>query len=286
MKRLAAAALAAGLLLVPATGLADEGSPQVSIEFADYAPAQLDVLAGDTVTWTNNSVRSHTVTSDSGAFGSDVVAPTLSFAHQFTTPGAFPYHCRLHPFIRGEVDVQELLLDQPPTPAQANQPFPIGGRAALPANTPVSIEADDGSGSGFQRVGDAAVGEDGHFVAQVMPTVSAAYRAAAGDQSSPAIQVLVRNHSISARARRGRKSTVITVRVTPAAPGSTIVLQENLRERFGWWPVAQARLGKDSAARFVVHLSRDVSARARLTLPDGATPLATSNLVRVGPPRG
>jgi hypothetical protein len=60
-------------------------------------------------------------------------------------------------------------------------------------------------------------------------------------------------------------------------------LQLNLREHFGWWPVARARLDRNSRARFKLQLGRRVSARARLTLADGATALATSALFRVGP---
>jgi hypothetical protein len=75
----------------------------------------------------------------------------------------------------------------------------------------------------------------------------------------------------------------VAVTVSPADPGATVVLQLHLKERFGWWPVASVRLGKSSTARLVLHTHRRVAARARLTLPDGATPLATSPTVRVGP---
>ena len=249
LRAIAAAAAAAAVLLAPAAGLGDEPAPRVSIEFGDYSPATIDVLAGETVDWTNDSERKHTVTDDGGAYDSGVVFPGDSFHARFDKPGAFPYHCRLHPYIRGAVDVWTLLLDRPPASAQAGQPFPLSGRADLPADATVSVEGDNGSG--FHPVAKTTVGPD----------------------------------SITVRARRGRHSSVVNILVTPAAPRATVVLQLHLRERFGWWPVAQAKLDKHSRARFVVRLRRAVSARARLTLPDGATPLATSSLVRVGPPR-
>ena len=37
-----------------------------SIGYSDYSPVRLDVVAGDTVDWTNDSVRNHTVTDDAG----------------------------------------------------------------------------------------------------------------------------------------------------------------------------------------------------------------------------
>jgi hypothetical protein len=59
------------------------------------------------------------------------------------------------------------------------------------------------------------------------------------------------------------------------------VLQLRLRERFGWWPVARARLGASSQASFRVPVARAVLARLVLTLPDGATPLAVSPSFRL-----
>jgi hypothetical protein len=68
--------------------------------------------------------------------------------------------------------------------------------------------------------------------------------------------------------------------VTPAAPGSTVVLQLRLRERFGWWPTRTLRLDSKSHARFVIHRRSSAPARVVLTLPDGATVLATSVVKR------
>jgi hypothetical protein len=61
------------------------------------------------------------------------------------------------------------------------------------------------------------------------------------------------------------------------------VLQLNLPERFGWWPVRSKRLDHHSMATFRLHLKhRWLRARAVLTLADGATPLARSAVFRVG----
>jgi plastocyanin len=270
-----AAALAAAL-----GASAAEQTAQVSIEYGDYAPTRVDVVTGDTVAWSNDSPRNHTVTDDGDGYDSGTLVPTDRFQRRFASAGSFPYHCRLHPSIRGEVDVHQLLLDPQPVPAQAGAPFPIGGRSALAPGTNVSIESDDGSG--FRPVAVAAVGQDGRFSASVTPADTASYRAVARGEVSPPVQVLVLNRSVALSVRRGRRTTVVTVSVAPASPGSTVVLQVYLRERFGWWPVGQATVGKASLARFVLRLSRPASARARLTLPDGATPLATSPTIRVG----
>jgi plastocyanin len=287
---IAVAALGAAAL-VSAAPVAGDQTPSapgavttpVSIGYANYSPAKIDVLAGDTVAWHNDSVRRHTVTHDGGAFDSGTIPTGSDFAHRVEQVGAFRYYCRIHAGIRGEVDAWELLLERPARPAEAAMPYPLRGRAALPPGTPVSIEADDGSGAGFRPVATTTTGSQGSFTAVVSPGATASYRAVAGDVASPAVELLVLNHSISAAARAAGKSSVVSVQVTPPDPGATIVLQLNLRERFGWWPVASAPLDRNSRARFKLLLGRRVSARARLTLSDGATALATSGLVRVGP---
>jgi hypothetical protein len=75
----------------------------------------------------------------------------------------------------------------------------------------------------------------------------------------------------------------VSATVTPPAPGGTVVLQLHLKERFGWWPVAQRELGKNSSVTFSVPLNRRVSARVVYTLSDGATALATSETFKVAP---
>ena len=58
---------------------------------------------------------------------------------------------------------------------------------------------------------------------------------------------LVAGGEVAGRARRS-----IDVRASPASPGTRVVLQLRLRERFGWWPVARARLDRRSRAQFTV----------------------------------
>ena len=72
----------------------------------------------------------------------------------------------------------------------------------------------------------------------------------------------------------------VVVAVTPASPGAMVVLQMNLREHFGWWPVAQARVDKSSHARFLLPPGSSAPTRVVLTLRDGVTPLATSTTLR------
>ena len=75
----------------------------------------------------------------------------------------------------------------------------------------------------------------------------------------------------------------VSARVAPASHGAPVVLQLRLPQHFGWWPVARAKLDHDSMARFSLRLRHRYPARVVLTLRDGATALAVSRTLHVGP---
>jgi plastocyanin len=290
--RVALAAAGAGLALAlgaaPASsqhGAGPETAPPipVSIGFASVDPQHLDVLIGDTVRWTNDSVRAHTVTADDGSFDSGRLGVDAVFTRAFMDAGDVPYHCVIHPFIRGDVRVSHLLLTPPEQPAASNREFPLSGRAALPPGTGVTIEADQGAG--FAAVATTTVQADGTFIAPVLAGRTASWRAVSGAEASPPVTLLVLDRRITARTQRGRHRLLVRAGVTPASAGATVVLQLFLHEHFGWWPVQKTKLGRASTARFAVRLRRRVAARVVLTLPDGATPLAVSRTMRIGPTR-
>ncbi len=255
-----------------------------AIGFDSVRPVRLDVLAGDAVRWTNGSARTHTVTADDESFDSGRMGSSTTYVHRFGVAGEAPYHCILHPLIRGVVAVHDLLLEAPGQAAAPNRAFPLSGRAALPAGTPVSIEAD--SGSGFAPIGAAEVDDEGRFGLRLTPTTTASYRAVTGAVTSAPVRLLVLDRHVALTVRRATHGRVrLSVKVTPPSRGGRVVLQMYLPERFGWWPVQQAKLGKDSAATFTLHPKRRLRARVHYTLPDAATTLAASRTVRVGPGR-
>jgi plastocyanin len=70
-----------------------------------YAPDELDIAAGTTVTWMNADTIAHTSTSDAAGWNSGIVAPGGQFSFSFQTAGAFSYHCAIHPGMIGKVVV-------------------------------------------------------------------------------------------------------------------------------------------------------------------------------------
>ncbi len=75
-------------------------NPQLA---SPYLPGSLTVAAGTTVTWVNQDVVIHTVTSDVGLFDSGSMRPGDRFSFTFTTPGTFTYTCIPHTYMRGTV---------------------------------------------------------------------------------------------------------------------------------------------------------------------------------------
>jgi plastocyanin len=282
MRRLALALVAATAALGgPAAAAMDEGmGARVSIGYDAYAPARIDVLAGDTVMWHNDSVRMHTVSATDGAWSSKTLVGGDMFSLRFDTPGAVGYYCMIHGFMRGEVDVHRVLLDAPKDQGAPGRTFSLTGRAALPLGGEVTIEGD--AGDGFQPVATVTVDAMGAFRADVVPATTTTYRARVPGEDSPPVQVVVVDRALSASAVTRGHRVAVSASAAPASPGATVVLQLRLRERFGWWPVARTRLDARSTARFRLRLDRRVPARVVLTLSDGATPLATSRTLHVG----
>jgi len=265
--RITAVLSAASLVLAPVAAAGQE----VSVQFAQFAPSTLDVLPGEAVQWTNVSPRTHTVTA--AAFESGELVPGATFAWTAEATGAYPYRCSIHPEMTGEIDVRRVTLEPlPPAAVVAGTRVELTGRTADP-RTPVRIERD--RGDGFAQVTVAAASPSGDWRATVTAVATADYRAASGEEASEVRRLLVSNRHVVVRAtRRG-----LAVTVTPSNPYGRVILQQRLRERFGWWPVARKRLDYLSEARF--RLRRHARTRVVLVDRDGWTPLAVSRELRL-----
>jgi plastocyanin len=74
-----------------------EARVRVVITEFKFTPRNVQVKVGDTVVWTNQGTMVHTSTANGGQWNSGNIAPGGRFAFKFTTAGAFPYLCTLHP---------------------------------------------------------------------------------------------------------------------------------------------------------------------------------------------
>jgi plastocyanin len=78
----------------------------VSVHDNNFQPGTINVFVGTTVAWHNDSGTPHTVTSDTGLFDSREIRSGMSFRYTFNQPGTYPYHCAIHPQMRGTIVVQ------------------------------------------------------------------------------------------------------------------------------------------------------------------------------------
>jgi plastocyanin len=269
----ATAVLTVAVCLGVAPASAGPATQPVNIEFQSFDPAQLDALPGDTVQWSNPSVRTHTVTADDGSFDSGELPSGSGFAHAFNTPGAYLYHCTIHAGMFGEVDVRRVTLDSlSATPVPAGQRVTFTGRTA---DGSAAVNVQQAITGGYRTVASANPTADGRWSATVTASSTADYRAGSeADVSETRRLLVVDRRAVANVTRQG-----VAVTVSPPDAGATVVLELFLRERFGWWPVQRARLDYLSRAAFQVR--GPALARVVAVDRDGLTPLFTSRVVRL-----
>jgi plastocyanin len=284
----AAAAVAAAL--AAAAPAHAQATPQfVFAQNQAFSPKALNVLTGETVVWRNTSQKTHNVKFDNGDYNSGRFGPGEVRNNAFPTDGVYAYHCTIHTGMTGQIGVYPLVLEGPAGRIRRGRTIAFGVRAPDGASA-VVIQADYGAGwvtvagTSTAAPGPGHQGHDapGELHADAVASESATYRASFSGGTSNELRVEVSDApDVFAAAKRERRADLVTVRTNPAAPKARVVLQLKLRERFGWYPVARARLDKRSRASFVVHGHRGVPARVVLVGPDWATPLSQSRTVRL-----
>jgi plastocyanin len=268
MRRALVAALVAAAF--PATASA----ATVNVEFQAFNPVPVQVLPGETVEWDNVSERTHTVTADDGSFDSGDLDPATQFSVTFASAGTVAYHCTKHAGMIGEVDVEPVILGPLPTAAvPAGDPVEFDGRTSDPAQ-PVRIERS--TGGPFQTIATAQPAVDGSWKTSVAAQATGDYRASIDSGVSSTRHLIVSDRKVLVRATRSG----IAVTVTPALPYARIALQQDLRERFGWWTTQRTQLDYVSSASFRVE--RPARVRVVLVDKDGWTALATSPVLTLG----
>jgi plastocyanin len=142
-RRLAALAALVALAGVLGAGAVTAGATPVGvvIEHYAFAPAQLSVTVGDTVTWTNSDTASHDVTSiGGGPLKSPLLAKGQSYSLTFATAGTFRYTCTVHPDMVATVAVKAAATTTSAAPAKATTAAPTT-LAATTAPTTVAATA-------------------------------------------------------------------------------------------------------------------------------------------------
>lgn len=81
-----------------------------------FKPAEVKILTGGRVTWTNNDKdkKIHTVTADDKEYDSDKLTVGDVFSRSFDASGDYEYHCSIHPKMKGTVIVRDKEEDLEP----------------------------------------------------------------------------------------------------------------------------------------------------------------------------
>lgn len=85
----------------------------VTVDVYEYGftPSNVLIMAGHAIAWKDVGKEHHTIEPSSPA-GRPVFLEARrdgSAAHVFRRPGVYPYHCRIHPWMRGTVTVRRRL---------------------------------------------------------------------------------------------------------------------------------------------------------------------------------
>ena len=92
----------------PSPGPVTSTSSQNPVAVQNYAfsPSMLTIQKGANVTWKNDDSVQHSIVSDSPAFSSPLLNTGDTYTYQFNNSGSFPYHCSIHPYMKGTIVVE------------------------------------------------------------------------------------------------------------------------------------------------------------------------------------
>lgn len=94
-----------------ATQTVQSGNVAVAMQDEAFSPQSIKIKKGTKVTWTNNDSMQHNVVADdaSNAAGlptdNELFGKGGTYSFTFNTTGTFSYHCTVHPFMTGSVEV-------------------------------------------------------------------------------------------------------------------------------------------------------------------------------------
>ena len=73
-----------------------EGAMDAFIGQMSFRPRNFSIRRGTVVRWVNRGDRSHTTTSDTSIWDSNILSPGDTFRRRFRRAGTFRYHCEIH----------------------------------------------------------------------------------------------------------------------------------------------------------------------------------------------
>lgn len=99
--------LALGAMLALEVVRAEETGKEVTIDNFTFAPAELSIAVGTTVTWVNRDDIPHTVVANDKSFRSKALDTNDRYSFAFTKAGTYDYFCSLHPHMKAKIIVTQ-----------------------------------------------------------------------------------------------------------------------------------------------------------------------------------
>lgn len=241
----------AGAVALAAAPPSFGGTVGVTITKNGFAPGDVSIVVGDSVTWTNTDQSAHQIVANGGAFTSPLLATGQSWSFTFANAGKFNYQDANAKKLRGIVQVASPAAATVSL-AAARQVVVHGTSVALSgqvstkaAGETVAIFAKAYGQSAFAQIGTVTTGSGGAWSATVKPLIGTEYEAHWKAVASAKVAVSVRPR-VTLTIRYG----VFTTRVYPARPGKTVVFQRWSTSLRQWIAVKKVTLGSTSSARF------------------------------------
>lgn len=89
----------------PCVESAAAGEVAVAIKDFAFGPTDIQAKVGQTVTFTNGDSAPHTASLDDGSCTTPNIAGGGSDGLMFTAAGTYPFHCNVHPKMKGTITV-------------------------------------------------------------------------------------------------------------------------------------------------------------------------------------
>ena len=104
------------LIVLTLEGLtASAAAPRLQIKIEPttpyFSPNTVTVVTGVSIHWENSTHMAHSIMSDTCLKGSQcvldsgIIPPNRIYEIPHLSPGRYPYHCSLHPFMRGTLTI-------------------------------------------------------------------------------------------------------------------------------------------------------------------------------------
>ena len=183
--------------------------------------------------------------------------------------GHYAYHCIIHKFMKGTVDVFSLVLTGPDHAVGFGRQVVVAGLAPA-GTTSVTLVAAGDKGPGKT----VKARPDGSFTVLFRATTPGTFRAARRQGHQPC-----RACPGTPRVTVARTGTSFRVATEPARPGARIALQEYDRDHFTWRTIGHSRLDARSRGQLALPAKRPIRLRVVVRGDGGWADGATSAIV-------